>query len=217
MQIITNISMLLIKEVILYSAVFRCHLTRMDITAPQVILEWLQHKLLDTPQAPPTNDSTASQQVVHSDTHRSDERETCTTVARFWALSPHFLAGISAQSVDCYRLIYKLLSSRVNQLQTQVMQEFEKNRDTYSDSVFSEELENEVLPHFRALLTTNDKVREVTVALVVAQVEETAAKVLAVGSKEAPILSTNTALNSQQPHTIKLPINLWRKILAIGN
>lgn len=90
------------------------------------------------------------------------------------------------------------------------MEAFENSCDTYSDVGFSEQLESEILPYFRALLATTDKVREVIVALVISQVEETAAKVLAV-------CSSAVTDSHQQHNIIKLPINLWRQILAIAN
>ena len=69
--------------------------------------------------------------------------------------------------------------------------------------------ERDILQYFKALLTVdNDKVHEVTVALVKSQVEETAAKILA-------IKQPDTASNCSTP-LVRYPVNIWRRVLAMA-
>ena len=176
-------------------------------SAPRAILSWLEDQLQgDRLQAPPTNHT--AKPIAHS---ASCKKAPETIAERLWALSPTFLAGISAQNVEFYRLFYKLLASRVNHLQTEIIHEFESSNSTKNDMIYIERLVNEVFPYFKALLTVDPKVTQVTVALITSQVEETAAKVLAAGMK-----ASATSTQTEPPLSDKHPTNLWRKVLAIG-
>ena len=130
---------------------------------------------------------------------------------RAFGVSLHaFLAGIAAKSVDFFRVLYKSLATRVNHLQTLVINAFQESKE---GSRFEIIIERDILPYFKALLAADEKVREVTVALVKSQVEETAARVLAVGASHS--LRTNTGSSSTPLVCHRHPTNLWRKISAM--
>ena len=94
---------------------------------------------------------------------------------------------------------------------------FQTDRDTDS-GVHLERLEVEALRYFRSLMSVDERVREVTVALVESQVQETAAKVLATGMSgstdgaHSKVEGGSAAVGKQC--AVKLPVNLWRKVLA---
>ena len=180
-----------------------------EASTTQTILEWLEECLQAKPATPP-----------NKPLHRSSEECSDIVCKKFWALSPELLASIAAQSVDFFRLFYKMLARRVNQIESELLERFEKDRDSGGDYV--DRLETEALCYFRALMSVNERVREVTVALVDRQVQETATKVLAVGtasccpqdSGTSEQNSDNTLLSSAASQSFaKLPVNLWREVL----
>ena len=138
--------------------------------------------------------------------------EDASVAEQFWLLSPHLLASIGAQSLDFFRTYFKLLMSRVNQLQEEVVQEFESSRDTDQNKhVYLEKIKNDILPHLQALLNVDPKVKDVTTALVSSQVEETAAKVLAIGTSPPTTPGESSGVTSG-PLAAKHPVNLWREV-----
>jgi hypothetical protein len=182
-------------------------------TAPPTILHWLQHKLglYSTSQTPPTSSTVHSEPTARPDTCSVEED---TSIAeRFWSLSPHLLASIAAQSLDFFRTYFKLLTSRVNKLQEDVVREFENREDTDQNkhTTHLEKLENDTLPHFQALFAVDPNVRDVTFALVTSQVEETAAKVLTVAT--FPTIPTTTSGSGGSGGVVKHPVNLWREVV----
>lgn len=197
---------------ILLSTISQSSPTGSTTSAPQIILQWLQEVLSichTTPQVPSTNTAHLVTQHTATDIHSPRDETNAGVAERFWALPPHLLAGISAQSVDFFRIYFQLLASRVNLLQAEVAQEFENGKDTeQTKHTYLGRLGNEVLPYFRALLATNPNVRDVMVALVTSQVEETAARLLAVSMN---IVSSSATSEST---AIKYPVNLWRKVLG---
>ena len=113
-----------------------------------------------------------------------------------------------------------MLVLRVNQIQTELLESFERDRDcTECTGVgYLDRLEAEALCYFRALMSVDERVREITVALVDSQVQETAAKILTIGITSCPadsleLPSPSVGLQS----SIKLPPNLWRNVLAIAD
>lgn len=143
----------------------------------------------------------------HDTIKLSSENEGTLIAEKFWALSPHILAGITVKSVEFFRLYYKVLATKLHHLQATIIDEFGKNEDCKKE-ICSEKFEGNILQYFRALLTVDDKVHEVTMALVKSQVEETAAKILAI--------TPDTVSNSSTP-PIKYPVNIWRKVLAMAD
>ena len=176
-----------------------------------IILEWLELCLQAKTSSPPTPTSGPLLQSAV---------EECSDVAcsQFWTLSPELLAGVAAQSVDFFRLFYKMLVLRVNQIQLELLESFERDRDcTECDGGYLDRLEAEALCYFRALMSVDERVREITVALVDSQVQETAAKILTVGITSCPADSTSSVGLQSSECSIKLPANLWRKVLAIAD
>ena len=170
-----------------------------------IILEWLEKCLISSPPSGPLLQSAV---------------EECSDVAcsMFWTLSPELLAGVATQSVDFFRLFYKMLVLRVNQIQSELLESFERDRDcTECDGGYLDRLEAEALCYFRALMSVDERVREITVALVDSQVQETAAKILTVGITSCPADSTSSVGLQSSECSIKLPANLWRKVLAIAD
>ena len=122
-----------------------------------------------------------------------------------------------------------MLTSRVDQLQAKLMEresgpeEGEREKTERPEGVCPERFEREVLCYFRSLLAVDERVREVTVSLVESQVQETAARVLAAGmaSQSEPTSLTIHGESSGQFPTpvsaLKLPVNLWRKVLALAD
>ena len=130
-------------------------------------------------------------------------------VAKLWELSPHLLASVSAKHLEFFRVYFELLTSRVSQLQAEVTREFQ---DQGTQQRCSEGLEIGVLPYFRALVAAaaDPNVRDVTLALVTLQVEQTALQLVSVGMT----CSRGTHSGAiPQPKGIKYPANLWRKVL----
>ena len=169
-----------------------------------IVLKWLEQCLQSMTAVP---------------THKPDDQQGARdygdiSCKKFWVLSPELLASVAAQSLDFFRLLYRELSLRVNQLQTELLEKFEKDRNTET-GVYLDRLEAEVLWYFRALTTVDERVKEITVALVETQVQETAAKVLGIGMTSSPEDSGSTTAGLSSECPVKLPTNLWRKVLAI--
>ena len=219
-MIVTNAVIHQLQMVILLSILPQSHLTVADtstpaepisghtenskLNAPHFIMNWLEQNLQATPQTTPTT-------KPHPQETESSAKVVCET---FWSLSPDLLAGIAAQSVDFFRFFYKALSHRVNQLQTELL---EPGGGTES-GVCPERFEREAACYFRSLMAVNESVREVTVALVESQVEETAVKVLAVGMKTSGKCGSGDQCERFTPcSAAKLPFNLWRTVLATAH
>lgn len=171
------------------------HCSEHTISAARFILQWLEQMLRDGRVTTPTSQVSSHQQACSS-------TDAC-IAEKFWVLSPHLLATVSVQSVNFFRVYFELLASKVNQLQAEITREFETSEGTNTHT-YTDKLEKEVLPHFEALLTVDPKVRDITVALVTSQIEETATKLA---------LTSNTTLTGVST-AVRYPVNLWRKVLG---
>ena len=180
--------------------------TEQNTNAFGIILQWLVKKMkahlatLPTATSAEARSTTAlPRQTVHVED---------VVVAKLWELSPHLLASVSAKHLEFFRAYFELLTSRVSQLQAEVTREFQ---DQGTQQHCSEGLEIGVLPYFRALAAAADpNVRDITLALVTSQVEQTALQLVAVGMT----CSRGTHSGAiAQPKGIKYPANLWRKVL----
>lgn len=167
------------------------------VSAAQIILQWLDQRLgighVTSQTTPP---GSVSSWPTHSSTDAS-------ITEKFWSLSPHLLANISAQSVTFFCMYFKFLASKVNQLQDEVVRHFEDSTQQLQHTYW-DKLEKETLPHFRGLLTADSNVRDITVALVSSQIEETAAK----------LSLTSTTVFTSESTAVRYPVNLWRRVLG---
>lgn len=167
------------------------------VNAAQIILQWLEQSLgVGHGACQTTPSGSVSSQPRHSSTNAS-------ITEKFWSLSPHLLASVSAQNVNFFCIYFKLLASKVNQLQDGIVQEFEDPTQQLQHT-YLDQLEKEALPHFRGLLAASSNVRDITVALVSSQMEETAAKLS---------LTSKTVFTSEST-AVRYPVNLWRKVLG---
>lgn len=165
-------------------------------SAAQIILQWLEQRLrVSHMKSQTTPSGSVSSQPTHGSTNAS-------ITEKFWSLSPHLLASVSAQNVNFFCIYFKMLASKVDRLQDEVVQEFEDPTQQLQHT-YLDKLEKEALPHFRGLLAASSNVRDITVALVASQIEETAAKLS---------LTSSTAFTSEST-AIRYPVNLWRKVL----
>ena len=186
--------------------------TEQNTNAFGIILQWLVQKMkahlatLPTATSAEAHSATAlPKQTVHVDIKCLTNEDV--VVTKLWELSPHLLANVSAKHLEFFRVYFELLTSRISQLQAEVTREFQ---DQGTQQHCSEGLEIGVLPYFRALVAADPNVRDITLALMTSQVEQTALQLLAVGVT----CSRGTHSGAiAQPKGIEYPANLWRKVL----